>query len=150
MSSTELSEDGSGALERALGAEHAAVWVYGLARAFVPESATGSAVEEGASSHREHRDRARTLLRAAGATPPAPRAAYRTPSPVRDRNSAIHALLAVERDCSVGWVAVLERSRSTELSELALRGLTGAARRATKWRIELGERPSVPPFPGRE
>ncbi|NYH77974.1 hypothetical protein FHR84_001296 [Actinopolyspora biskrensis] len=150
MSSAELSETGERALERALGTEHAAVWLYGLAKAFANDSGVISAVDEGISAHREHRDRTRRLLRAAGSTPPPAKPAYQPPGAVTDQASAVHALIAAEQDCSVGWLAVLERSENRRLSELALDCLTGSATRATTLRLEAGERPSAPAFPGRE
>ncbi|WP_017974101.1 ferritin-like domain-containing protein [Actinopolyspora halophila] len=149
MSSAELSETGARVLERALGAEHAAVWLYGLAKAFAQDSGVVSAVDEGTSAHRGHRDRTRRLLRAAGNTPPPADPAYRPPESVTDQASAVHALIAAEQDCSVGWLAVLERSENRRLSQLALDCLTGAATRATTLRLEVGEQPGTPAFPGR-
>ncbi|SDK06049.1 protein of unknown function [Actinopolyspora mzabensis] len=150
MSTTELSESSEQAARKALEAEHAAVWLYGLATAFTEEPKVRSEVDEAAATHREHRDRARRLLRAAGAAPPSAEPAYRPPKAVTDQNSALRALLAAEQDCSVGWLAVLERSESRQLSELALTCLTEAATRATRWRLRLGIEPSAPAFPGRE
>ncbi|NHD17175.1 MULTISPECIES: ferritin-like domain-containing protein [Actinopolyspora] len=149
MSSAELSENGERALKRALGSEHAAVWLYGLAKAFAADSGVVSAVDEGISAHRDHRDRTRRVLRGAGSTPPPADPAYQPPESVTDQTSAVHALVAAEQDCSVGWLAVLERSENRRLSQLALDCLTGAATRATTLRLEIGEQPSFPAFPGR-
>ncbi|SDP45791.1 protein of unknown function [Actinopolyspora xinjiangensis] len=150
MSAVELSEAGERAVRQALGTEHAAVWVHGLAKAFVTDQKVAAELREAATTHREHRDRARELLRSAGVAPPVAEPAYRTPKPVTDQDSALRALLAVEQDCSAGWLAVLERSEPRRLKELALTCLTDAATRATRWRLKLGVRPSAPAFPGRE
>ncbi|ASU78185.1 DUF4439 domain-containing protein [Actinopolyspora erythraea] len=150
MSQAELSEAGERAVRQALGAEHAAVWVHGLAKAFVADSKVAAELREAAATHRGHRDRTRELLRSAGVAPPAAEPAYRTPKPVTDQDSALRALLAVEQDCSVGWLAVLERSELWRLNELALTCLTDSATRATRWRLRLDVRPSAPAFPGRE
>ncbi|GAB3555758.1 rubrerythrin [Actinopolyspora lacussalsi] len=150
MSSTELSGTSEQAARKALEAEHAAVWLYGLATAFTEDSKVRSGIDEAAATHREHRDRTRGLLRAAGVAPPSAEPAYRPPKTVTDQNSALRALLAAEQDCSIGWLAVLERSENRQLSELALTCLTDAATRATRWRSRLGIEPSASAFPGRE
>ncbi|RCW39765.1 uncharacterized protein DUF4439 [Halopolyspora algeriensis] len=149
MSTLPLSEQASTALRRALGAEHAAVWVYGLAGAFVDEAQAESAVAEAASNHRRFRERTEQLLREAGVEPPVAQPAYSPPQPVTDRNSAIRLLITAESDCATGWRSVLETTKISRIRQHALDGLTTTATQATRWRITIGEQPAALPFPGR-
>ncbi|CAM05113.1 uncharacterized protein DUF4439 [Saccharopolyspora erythraea NRRL 2338] len=145
---TEMTEEAARALRSALGAEHAAVWVYGLASAFVSESRVRSALDEAMSAHRAQRDEADKLVRDSGQTPPAAQPAYDVGQSLSDQTSAIRVLAKVEHDCQVGWRSVLENSEDPGLRRTALNGLTTAATRATRWRLTIGERPAAPEFPG--
>lgn len=145
---TELSEDVVGVLRTVLGAENAAVWVYGLASAFTGEPRVSSAIGEAMNRHRVQRDIAERTLRDAGLVPPPAQPAYTLPQPVTDQKSAITALVTAEHDCEVGWRAVLDTTEDPNLRRTALDGLTTAATRATRWRITVGQKPSAQPFPG--
>jgi hypothetical protein len=133
------------ALQRGLAAEHAAVWVYGLATAFLPGTKD---VASGAAAHRALRDAARRWVTAAGDAPRQAAAAYRSPSPVTDAASARRALIAAETDCAAAWRAAVEAGTSTSLRKHALDALTGAAVRATGWRQSSDIVPSADPLPG--
>jgi hypothetical protein len=145
---SELSEQASGALRDALGAEHAAVWVYGLAGAYVQESRVQSAIDEALGHHRNRRDAAERSLRDAGQEPPSAQPGYAPPEPINDQKSAIRMLVTAENDCQIGWRAVLENSDDPTLRRGALDGLTAAATRAARWRLTIGEQPAAQPFPG--
>lgn len=149
MSRLELSEQAATALRRAVRAEHAAVWVHGLAGAFVSEPRVASAIGEAAENHRRLREAGERLLREAGITPPLAEPAYSVPQPVTDQDSAIRLLITTEHDCAVGWRSVLETAEVPEARRDALDALTTASTRATRWRITIGEQPAAPPFPGR-
>lgn len=148
MSVLQLSDATERVLGDALRAEYAAIWVCGLASAFAGEAHVAGAIGESARAHREQRDRAQRLYRSAGMSPPTAHPAYRTPRPLEDQNSAIRVLISAERDCTVGWRAVLERAEPAEVRKLALDGLTTAASRATRWRLTIGDQPAARAFPG--
>ncbi|MFC6092893.1 ferritin-like domain-containing protein [Saccharothrix sp. BKS2] len=134
------------AVQGALGAEHAAVWTYGLVSAFISQQ--GAAVAEGANAHRARRDTTERWLRDQGAAPEPPAPAYLPPQPVDSAASAIAALIAVETDCCVGWRGVLERTEDADLRRSALDALTASAVRATRWRKAAGLTPLSITFPG--
>lgn len=136
------------AVQAALGAEHAAIWVYGLVSAFLPDG-FGAAVDEGATAHRARRDATERLLADAGQTPRPPEPAYVAPQPVTDQPSALAVLIVAETDTAVAWRAVLERTEDPALRRTALEALTVAAVRATRWRKAAGETPAARAFPGR-
>jgi hypothetical protein len=133
------------ALQQALSAEHAAVWMYGLASAFLPGAGE---VAAGAAAHQAVRDAAERRVAAAGATPRAAAAAYRSPSPVTGEASARKALIAAETDCAAAWRAAIEAASGASLRKHALDALTGAAVRATWWRQAGGVVPSAHSLPG--
>jgi Domain of unknown function (DUF4439) len=141
-------EESWSAVQDALGAEHAAVWVYGLVSAFLPEQFAAS-VAEGTVEHRTRRDATVRLLADAGETPRAAEPAYVPPQPVSDQASALAVLVVAEADTAVAWRAVLERTNDAELRRSGLAALTAAAVRATRWRRAAGEAPAAPAFPGR-
>ena len=72
---TSLPEDTANAIQDALGAEHAALWVYGLVSAFLPDD-FDSALAEGANAHRARRDATELLLSGAGQNPRSAEPAY--------------------------------------------------------------------------
>src|SRR6266540_1615051 len=135
-----LPADGAEAVQRALGAEHAAVWVYGLVSAFLP-AAFDAPTLEGMTAHRARRDATERLLAASGQTPRPAEPAYLTPRPVSDQASALAVLVAAEVDAGVAWRAVLERTDAAELRRFGLESLTGAAVRAARWRKAAGQAP---------
>ncbi|GAA4855226.1 ferritin-like domain-containing protein [Saccharopolyspora cebuensis] len=145
---TELSDEASRALRDALAAEHAAVWVYGLASAFTTESRVRDALQEALDAHERQRAAATRLIRAAGQAPPAPRPAYDVGVRPTDQTTAIEAVLIAERDCQVGWRAVIERTEDGELRRTGLDGLSTSAARATRWRLTIGQQPAAQAFPG--
>jgi Domain of unknown function (DUF4439) len=146
-SSGPLPADAVAAVQSALGAEHAALWVYGLVSAFLPDSYR-TTVAEGTTAHRARRDATERLLADAGETPRPAEPAYVPPQQVKDQKSALAVLVVAEADTAVGWRAVLERTDDPKLRRAALEALTAAAVRATRWRREAGQSPAAPPFPG--
>jgi hypothetical protein len=142
-----LPADSVQAVQSALGAEHAALWVYGLVSAFLPDS-YNAAVTEGTTAHRARRDATERLLADAGQTPRPAEPAYVPPKPVADQKSAIAVLVLAEADATVAWRAVLERTDDKHVRRAALEALTAAAVRATRWRRAAGQSPAAPAFPG--
>jgi uncharacterized protein DUF4439 len=144
---TTLAADSAAAVQDALGAEHAALWVYGLVSAFLPGE-FDAAVQESSNAHRARRDATALLLSGAGQNPRAGEAAYVPPRPVTDQASALAVLVVAETDVTVAWRAVLERTDDRALRASALAALTDAAVRATRWRRTAGQAPATPPLPG--
>jgi hypothetical protein len=142
-----MPDDAAEAVQQALGAEHAAVWIYGLVSAFLP-AGFNTATAEGMTAHRARRDTTERLLAAGGLTPRPAEPAYVTPKPVVDQSSALEVLITAEVDVSVAWRAVLERTDSPDVRRFALEGLTGAAVRAARWRKLAGQAPVTPAMPG--
>jgi hypothetical protein len=145
---SELSEAAGRAMRTAVGTENAAIWVYGLARAFAGESRVRDAIDEATEAHEQTRDSAEQAMRAAGSKPPVAHPAYDVGAPVDDQRGAIDLLIRTETDCEVGWRAVLEATEDAGLRRTALDALTTAATRATRWRLTIGEGPAAQNFPG--
>lgn len=136
------------ALQPALAAEHAAVWAYGLAGAFMAEELAGQ-LAEAAAAHRARRDATERMLIDAGVLPVQAEPGYLTPEPVTDAVSALRLAVTVETDAAAAWRSVIERSPAEPgLRGAALDGLTGAAVRSARWRAAAGSVPSTVPFPG--
>jgi hypothetical protein len=142
-----LPPDAVDAVQAALGAEHAAIWVYGLVSAFLPADLSAP-VNEGITAHRARRDATERLLDSVGVLPRPAEAAYLPPSPVNNRNSAVSVLVTAEVDASIAWRAVLDRTDDPALRQSALDALTSSAVRATRWRKVVGTQPATPAMPG--
>jgi hypothetical protein len=135
------------AVQAALGAEHAALWVYGLVSAFLP-AAYDKGLREGVSVHRDRRDVTARQLSAAGVEPRPAEAAYLPPEPVDGEKAAIALVATAETDTTIAWRAVLDRCDDADLRASALEALTESSIRATRWRGAAGVKPVVPSFPG--
>ncbi|MGH3816006.1 MAG: ferritin-like domain-containing protein [Pseudonocardiaceae bacterium] len=141
------------ALQAALAAEHAAVWVYGLAGAFVPDELAGE-LDEGVVAHQARRDATERTLIDAGARPLPAEPGYLSPEPVTDAASALRLVITAETDTAAAWRSVVESSvvdrspAEPDLRGAALDALTRAAVRATRWRAAAGITPPTVPFPG--
>jgi hypothetical protein len=144
-----LEDDTAQALQTALGAEHAAVWVYGLVRAFLDADYDGG-ISRGERAHLERRDRAERLLTAAGRPPRPAEPAYVVGDSVTDPTSAARAVATAENDAATAWHGVLERTDDTTVRTFAVQCLLGAATRGVHWRDAAGLDPRLQPLPGRE
>jgi hypothetical protein len=137
-----------GSLQDVLGTEHAALWSYALAIAFLtPEQVTTARAD--AAAHRELRGQIEATLTQLGQRPVSAQPAYSTPRPVTDAASAAGLLVTAETDAAAAWRSVLERSTDRSLRRAGLRALTDTAVRCARWRAVVGTRPAVPVFPGR-
>lgn len=143
----QLPQESVTAVQDALSAEHAAVWVYGLVTAFLPGDFRNG-TDNGASAHRDRRDACERMLTAAGATPVSTEPAYLPPKPVTDAKSAMALVATAESDAAAAWRGVLERTDDAALRSVALRALVGSATRGTSWRKEAGESPAAVALPG--
>lgn len=135
------------ALQKALGAEHTAVWAYQLVSAFLP-AAFNNALTQGSTTHRAQRDATERTLSASNATPQPAEPAYVTPQPVTDQASSIAVLVTVESDAAVAWRSVLENTDDADLRRTALGYLSGSAVRAVRWRKAVGASPATTAMPG--
>jgi Domain of unknown function (DUF4439) len=136
------------ALQGALAAEHAAIWVYGVVEAFVSATLDGQ-LEQAATAHQARRDATERVLIDAGALPVPSEPGYLTPEPVTNAASALRLAITAESDAAAAWRSVVERSPADPgLRGAALDALTGAAVRATRWRATAGTSPLTVPFPG--
>lgn len=136
------------ALQPALAAEHAAVWAYGLAGAFLADP-MAEQLAEATAAHRARRDATERALLDAGARPVPAEPGYLTPEPVTDAGSALRLAITVENDAARAWHSVIERSPAEPgLRSAALEALTGAAVRAARWRVAAGDLPATVAFPG--
>ncbi|MET8681451.1 ferritin-like domain-containing protein [Streptomyces sp. NPDC004647] len=120
------------AAQAALGAEHAAVYGYGVAGGRMGDSRQNEA-REAYDAHRARRDSIRRAVRALGGKPESAAAAYVLPFPVPDAAAA--ALLAAEiEDRVAGVYADLVRDSDGPLRREAAGALREAAVRAVRWR----------------
>ncbi|QRP50760.1 ferritin-like domain-containing protein [Amycolatopsis sp. FDAARGOS 1241] len=139
--------DAVDSLQKALAAEHAALWVYGTVTAFLPGE-YGDALKAGRAEHTARRDVLTQVVEAAGGTPVAPEAAYVPPKPVTDTASASALVASAEQDCSAAWLGLVTHTDDEPLRRMALQALIAAARRGTPWRQEAGEKPTALAMPG--
>ncbi|MFC4374738.1 ferritin-like domain-containing protein [Nocardia halotolerans] len=136
------------AVQRALDAEYAAVYAYGVIAAYA-NSDRSHLVAEFSAAHRARRDATVELLEADGTDPGAPDAAYQPPFPVDDPIPAANLAVTVESDCAAAWYAVVEQAVDATVRATATEALTEAAVRRARWQSILGTGPSTVAFPGR-
>lgn len=148
VSADKLSSTAVTGLRKALAAEYAAIWIYGLVTAFLP-GAFSSAITEARDAHRANREAARGALTAAGVRPPPAEPAYVPAKPVTDKQSAMRVVVTAEADAAEAWHGVLVRTENTALRKLAEVNLCGSAARATRWRTESGTHPAARSLPGK-
>jgi hypothetical protein len=138
----------SDALQDALAAEHAAVWSYSLAVAFLPQSQLAQARAD-AEAHRVLRGAVEQTLTQIGSKPISAQPAYATPQPVTDGRSAAALAVVAETDALGAWRSVLERTTDRALRQAALSALTDGTLRCAQWRVVVNTPPAIPVFPGR-
>ncbi|MEQ3555024.1 ferritin-like domain-containing protein [Pseudonocardia nematodicida] len=137
------------ALQRALAGEHAALWAYSLALAFVPVEWARQARQD-VEAHTTLRGQIAQTLTEVGQRPVSAQPAYQAPQPVVDAVSAGALLVSAETDTIAAWRSVLERSSQAPLREAGLRAMTEATGRLAYWRTVTERSPIVPVFPGRD
>ncbi len=143
-----IDETATAGLQDALAAEHAALWCYGLAVAFLGPQQSAQARED-AAEHLRLRGALETTLTELGARPVSAQPAYTTPQPVTDAASAAVLAVVAETDALAAWRSVLERTTDRPLRRAALDALTAGALRCARWRAATDTLPAVPVFPGR-
>lgn len=144
---TTIDETAAAAVQQALGTEHAAVWSYSLAIAFLGADQRGPARAD-ADAHRELRSQISRTLSDVGAQPVSAQPAYATPEPVTGPESAAKLLVVAEADTLAAWRSVVERTTDRGLRKAALDALTSGTVRSARWRAVVGIAPAVPELPG--
>jgi hypothetical protein len=143
-----LDDAAVGALQDVLAAEHAALWSYSLAVAFLAPDQVAAARTD-AAAHRELRAAVEVTLTQVGQRPVSAQPAYATPQPVVDASSAVGLLVTAETDAAAAWRSLLERGADRSLRRAGLDALSDTAARCARWRAVVGTVPAVPVFPGR-
>ena len=136
------------ALQDALATEHAALWCYSLAVAFLPRDQAQQARGD-IDAHRTLRGAVEQTLTQVGAKPVSAQPAYATPQPVVDGPSAAGLAVVAETDALAAWRSVLERTTDKGLRKAALKALTETTLRCARWRKITNTAPTIPTFPGR-
>lgn len=148
IETTTIDGQAAQALQVALGAEHAAIWCYSLAVAFLTGPQVAQARRD-ADAHRALRSRVEQTLTQVGSRPVSAQPAYAVPQPVTDGASAAGLVVVAETDCLTSWRAVLEQTTQDELRRAGLAALNEGTQRCAHWRTAVGATPAIPVFPGR-
>lgn len=128
------------ALQRALAAEHTAVFGYGLVGADLEDDALQRA-QAAHAAHRARRDRLAAILRTRGITPTPAAPAYAPAVEVSSGTEALALAVLLEERVAATYAEVVAATTG-DRRELAARALAEAAVRAAGWRG------STVPFPG--
>ncbi|HEX5114564.1 MAG TPA: ferritin-like domain-containing protein [Pseudonocardiaceae bacterium] len=144
---TPLPADTGTALQHALGAENAALWLYGTASAFV-SSSVDAELDAAMNAVQNLRDASGQRLSSGGVTPQPAQPAYLVPTPVTNQPTALAALAVAESDATVAWRSVLEHTDDSGLRAAALAALVDSAVRQTRWRRLSGQSPASIAMPG--
>ena len=136
------------ALQDALAVEHAALWCYGLALAYLDTEQVGRARDDEAA-HRDLRAGLERLLTEAGQRPVSAQPAYAPPQKVVDAASAARLVVVAETDVLAAWRSLVEHTGDESLRRAGLVALSRGTVRCARWRAVTGAAPAVPVFPGR-
>ena len=132
------------ALQRAVAAENAIVYGYGLVGSHLTGSAEAYA-DASLQAHLARQSQLEAMIRAAGATPVAASPAYRSPIAVTNATSAARLGAYLEEAAEgAAWDLVSTAAPSSDVRRLAVAWLSDATSRATRWRGGLPDA-----FPGR-
>jgi hypothetical protein len=122
------------ALQKALAAEHAAVYGYGVVGGRIREDRRAEA-RAAYDAHRARRDTLARAVRGLGGTPVAAAAAYALPFPVPDSAAAVRLAADLE-DRVAGVYSDVVRATGGGRRSTAAEALREAAVRAVRWRGE--------------
>ncbi|WP_370019685.1 ferritin-like domain-containing protein [Planotetraspora sp. GP83] len=128
------------ALAKALAAEHAAVYAYGV----VGGKTTGrlrARASIGFDAHRARRDQLRTLIAQRGGTPSEPGPTYQLPFEITTASDAVRLAVLVEERLTTAYLE-LAADPDASLRRLAALAAQECATRAYGWR------PAITAFPG--
>jgi hypothetical protein len=130
------------ALQAALAAEHAAVYGYGVAGAYLTGTAVVTATADW-NAHQIARDTLETMLRQRGAQPVASAPAYQLPHKVSGPVSAAALAVLLENRVTAAYLGVVAVS-DPAVRGFGARAMATAAGRAASWR---GRTVAFPGFP---
>ncbi|MEV7807624.1 ferritin-like domain-containing protein [Microbispora sp. NPDC088329] len=128
------------ALGRALSAEHAAVYAYGV----IGGRTSGALLRRataGFDAHRARRDQLRALIAERGGRPAEPGPTYRLPFEVRETADAVRLAVLVEQRVTTAYLE-LAADRDPALRRIAALAAQECATRAYGWQ------PRIAAFPG--
>jgi Domain of unknown function (DUF4439) len=120
------------ALQTALTAEHAAVYGYGVAGAYLTGSTKATATSDWLA-HQVARDHLEAVLRSLGAQPAAASVAYQLPAPVRNAGEAVALAVVLEERIATAYLGLVALSNDPIRDYGALQ-VQASALRAAAWR----------------
>ncbi|MGY4709933.1 ferritin-like domain-containing protein [Mycolicibacterium sp. CBM1] len=141
------SDTAAAALFDAVGAEHAAIYGYGIVSAHSSPD-ENDLVSEAMAQHRERREAAIAMLSGRSMKAPLPAAGYQLPLAVDDPTTAATLAVRMENDCAVAWRAVIEQATTEQDRAFGVTALTEAATLAARWKRILQVVPVTVAFPG--
>lgn len=124
------------ALNQALAAEHASLFVYGALGAATSQSATPelfAAVSDGYRAHRGHRDQLTTRVRDHGGEPVPAAPGYELPARLAAPDAVAAAALEVERRCEATYRWLVAQTSGAD-RRFAVVALTNTAVRSLTFR----------------
>ena len=130
------------ALQMALGAEHAAVYGYGVVGAHLTGAAQAAAARDWVA-HQVARDDLEAMLRSLGAEPVPAAPAYRLPAPVLTAHDAVTLAVQLEDRTATAYLGLVAASAPAIRRFGALR-LRATALRAAFWRGTTVAFPGLP------
>lgn len=120
------------ALQAALAAEHAAVYGYGVAGAYLSGSLQATATADWVA-HQVARDRLEAMLRSLGAQPAAAAVAYRLPVPVGNPSQAAALAVLLEDRLATAYLGLVALT-SVPVRQFGALQVQASALRAAAWR----------------
>ncbi|MEU4119872.1 ferritin-like domain-containing protein [Kitasatospora sp. NPDC028055] len=135
------------ALQKALSAEHAAVYGYGVVGAHLPDDQQRTDARTAYAAHQSQRDAWQRLITTLGATPTPAAAGYRLPFPVTDPTTATHLAAHLETSLTTVY-ADLVADLPTPHRPTAATALRDCTLRAHRWGAPDTPFPGIPtPLP---
>jgi hypothetical protein len=121
------------ALQTALTAEHAAVYGYGVAGAYLTGSAQATAATSDWLAHQVARDHLEAVLRSLGAQPAAAAVAYQLPAPVHSAREAVSLAVLLEDRITTAYLGLVALSNAS-IRDFGAQQVQASALRAAAWR----------------
>jgi Domain of unknown function (DUF4439) len=120
------------ALQTALTAEHAAIYGYGVAGAYLTGSTQATATNDWVA-HQVARDHLEAVLRSLGAQPAPAAVAYQLPAPVRNAAEAVALAVVLEDRIATAYLGLVALS-NVPIRDFGARQVQASALRAAAWR----------------
>jgi len=131
-----------GALQAALAAEHAAVYGYGVAGAYLSGSSRTTATADWVA-HQVTRDTLEAMLRSRGAQPVPAAVGYQLPAPVRTPAEAAQLAVILEDRVAAAYLGLVALTGAA-IRRFGAEQLQAAALRAAAWRGSTVAFPGLP------